>query len=154
MKNRKKLVLLSFAAAVALAGAALAGAMSPFAKSTISAAAFVPEQRPVQANCNVVTVTNVSSQSVAAGQGEKITVDWSFNGTDCLKADGFEVWIEVTRRSGRTNTRKIDASGTARSVTATFTEAGVGNLSDEITSAKAVVTAKLSNAKDDKTQPL
>lgn len=153
MKNRRKIVLLSLAGAIALAGAALAGGMSPFAKSTTSAAAFVPE--PLHLSCDAVNVTNISSQSVAAGQGEKITVDWTFNdnGNDCLKVEGFEVWIEVTRsRSNRKNTRKLDASATARSVSATFSEAGIGNLSDKIVSAKAVVTAKLSNAKGEKTQ--
>ena len=151
MKKRTKVALFSLACAVALFGAALAGAMSPFAKSTTSAAAFAPE--PVQASCNLVTVTNISSQTVAAGQGEKITVDWAFTGDDCVKADGFEVWIEVTRsRSDRKNTRKLDVSSTARSASATFSEVGIGNLSDKIVSAKAIVTAKLSNAKGEKTQ--
>ena len=151
MKKRTKVALFSLACAVALFGAALAGAVSPFAKTNTSSAASAVV--PVQGSCTAVTVTNISSQSVAAGQGEKITVDWAFNGDGaCLTVDGFEVWIEVTRRTGRKNTRKIDASATSRSVNTTFSEVGVGSLSDEIKSAKAVVTAKLANAKGEKTQ--
>lgn len=153
MKNPRRFVLLSLAAAVALFGAALAGAVSPFAKTTTSSAASALE--PVQASCNAVTITNISSQSVAAGQGEKITVDWNFTDSDCVKAEGFEVWIEVTRqRTDRKNTRKLDVSSTARSASATFSEVGIGNLSDKIVSAKAIVTAKLSTAKGEKTQGL
>lgn len=150
MKKRTKVALFSLACAVAVIGAALAGAASPFAKTTTSSAASAVT--PVQASCNAVTVTNVSSQSLAANQGEKITVDWTFTDTDCVKAEGFEVFIEVTRRTKRKNTRKLDVSATARSANATFTEVGIGNLSDKIESANVVVTAKLSNAKGTKTQ--
>jgi hypothetical protein len=141
---------LGLAAAVLMAG--LMGGWSLLTNTTKT---VVAAPAPVQPNCNAVTITNVSSQSVAAGQGEKITVDWAFNdnGNDCLKVDGFEVFIEVTRsRSDRKNTRKLDVSSTARSASATFSEVGIGNLSDKIVSARAIVTAKLANAKGEKTQ--
>lgn len=152
MKSSKKIMQLSLALTSAVVLAGLIGGLSSLTNIPRTLAA--PELEPVQGNsCNAVTVTNIQSQSVAAGQGEKITVDWAFNGDGtCVKVDGFEVWIEVSRRSGRKNTRKIDASSTSRSVNSTFSEAGIGNLSDKIESAKAIVTAKLANAKGERTQ--
>jgi hypothetical protein len=150
MKSSKKIMPLSLALAAAVVMAGLIGGLAFLTKTTPTFAAPAPEP---QASCNAVTVTNISSQSVAAGQGEKVTVDWAFNGDGaCVTVDGFEVWIEVTRRTGRKNTRKIDASATGRSVNTTFSEVGVGSLSDEIKSATAIVTAKLANAKGQKTQ--
>ena len=152
MKKRTKAALFSLACAVAVIGVAVAGAMSLSAKTT-TRSALAPE--PVQASCNAVTVTNIQTQSVALGQAEKITVDWSFTppsgGDGCAKVQNFEVWIEVTRRSNRKNTRKLDASATAHSVSAEFTEAGIGSLQDKIKSVKAIVTANLVAATDQKT---
>src|SRR3982751_3804122 len=98
MKGRQKITLLSLACAVAFVLAGLAG-LSPLTNTT-KALAAAPE--PVQSSCTAVNVTNIQSQSIALGAGEKITVDWSFNapGGDggCAKVQNFEVWIEVTRR--------------------------------------------------------
>jgi hypothetical protein len=151
MKNRTKAALFSLACAVVVFGVAVAGAMSLSAKTTTSSA-LAPE--PVQASCSAVTVTNIQTQSVALGQAEKVTVDWSFTppagGDGCAKVQNFEVWIEVTRRSNRKNTRKLDASATAHSLSAEFSEAGIGNLQDSIKSVKAVVTANLVAVKAEK----
>ena len=142
----KKFVSLSLALAT-LAIAGLIGSLSFLTKTTHANVAPAPQ--PPSGSCTAVTVTNIQSQSIALGGGEKITVDWNFAapGADCVKVDKFEVWIEVTRRSGRKNTRKIDASGTARQISAEFTD-----VVDGIQSAKVVVTALLANAKGEKTQ--
>jgi len=143
MKSKKVMSL-----SVVLAMIAMALVVGLFITKTTSAnTAMVVE--PPQSSCTAVTVTNIQSQSIALGGGEKITVDWNFAapGADCVKVDKFEVWIEVTRRSGRKNTRKIDASGTARQISAEFTD-----VVDGIQSAKVVVTALLANAKGEKTQ--
>ena len=144
MKSRKFLSLSLALATVAMAG--LIGGFSFLTRTTHANAVSAPEP---QSSCTAVTVTNIQSQSIALGGGEKITVDWNFAapGADCVKVDKFEVWIEVTRRSGRKNTRKIDASGTARQISAEFTD-----VIDGIQSAKVVVTALLANAKGEKTQ--
>jgi hypothetical protein len=151
MKRRTKAALFSLAFAVAVFGVAVAGVRALSAKTITNSA---PAPPLVQGSCNAVTVTNIQTQSVALGQAEKITVDWTFNppagDAGCFKVESFEVWIEVTRRSGRKNTRKIDASATSHSVNAEFTEAGIGSLSDNIKSVKAVVTANLANAKGEK----
>src|SRR5688572_5545479 len=126
MKKRTKVALFSLACAVALFVAGLAAAMAPFAKDSTTSAASAPE--PPQAGCSAVTITNIQTQSVALGQAEKITVDWTFTpptgAASCVKVQNFEVWIEVTRRSNRKNTRKIDASATAHSISAEFSEVG------------------------------
>ena len=143
MKSKK---VLSLSLALATVAMAILIGLSFLTKTTHANAASAPEP---QSSCTAVTVTNIQSQSLALGAGEKITVDWNFAApsADCVKVDKFEVWIEVTRRSGRKNTRKIDASGTARQVNAEFTD-----VLDGIQSAKVVVTAILANAKGEKTQ--
>jgi len=152
MKSRKRIVLLALPFSLAVVMASLISGSS-FLPNTNKTLAATPVE-PVQASCNAVTVTNIQTQSVALGQAEKITVDWSFTppagDPGCAKVANFEVSIEVTRRSGRKNNRKIDASSSSRSVNAQFTEAGIGNLSDSIKSVKAVVTANLVAATGEK----
>src|SRR4051812_33074208 len=145
MKSKKSLSLSLALATVAMAG--LIGGFSFLTRTAQVNAAPAPE--PPQSSCTAVTVTNIQSQSIALGGGEKITVDWTFAapGSDCVKVDKFQVWIEVTRRSGRKNTRQIEASGTARQISADFTD-----VIDGVQSAKVVVTALLANAKGEKTQ--
>jgi hypothetical protein len=145
MRSKKFMSLSLALATLALAG--LIGSLSFLTKTTHANVASVPE--PPVTSCTAVTVTNIQSQSIALGGGEKITVDWTFAspGGDCVKVDKFQVYIEVTRRSGRKATRQIDASATARQVNAEFTD-----LADPIQSGKAVVTAVLSNAKGEKIQ--
>lgn len=142
-----KLTAVVTVAVVMLAG--LVGVLSFSSNTTKTLAAT--SVAPVQGSCNVVTVTNIQSQSIALNAGVKITVDWSFTPPagdgGCVKVDNFEVNLEVTRRSGRKNTRKIDASSTARQITAEFTD-----VVDGIKSAKVVVTARLADAKGEKTQ--
>jgi len=142
----KKFVSLSLALAT-LAIAGLIGSLSFLTKTTHANVALAPQ--PPSGSCTAVTVTNIQSQSIALGGGEKITVDWNFAapGSDCVKVEKFQVWIEVTRRSGRKATRQIEASATARQVNAEFTD-----VIDPIQSAKAVVTAVLADAKGEKTQ--
>jgi len=152
MNTRKKTMLLSLAFTLAVVMTGLVGGLSFLTNTAKTLAATRVE--PVQASCSAVTITNIQTQSVALGQAEKITVDWSFTPPSgdggCVKVQNFEVWIEVTRRSGRKNTRKLDASATANTINAEFTEAGIGALSDNIKSVKAVVTANLVSAKGEK----
>jgi hypothetical protein len=149
MRNFKRITPTTLAFTVAFAAAILVGLT--FLSTTSKTVVAAPE--PVQ-SCSAVTINNIQTQSVALGQAEKITVNWTFTppGGDggCIKVQNFEVWIEVTRRSGRKNNRKIDASATSTSVNAEFTEAGIGNLSDKIQSVKAIVTANLVAAKSEK----
>lgn len=144
MKN-KKLISLSLALAIVAMAVVIGSLFSTKTTSANTVTVLEP-----QGSCTAVNVTNIQSQSIALGGGEKITVDWNFSapgGDSCVKVEKFEVWIEVTRRTGRKNTRKIDASGTARQVSAEFTD-----VVDGIQSARAVVTAILANAKGEKTQ--
>jgi hypothetical protein len=147
MKSRQKITMLSLACAAAFVIAGLAGS-SPLTNIT-DALAATPE--PVQSSCSAVSVTNIQSQSIALGAGEKITVDWSFASPSgdggCVKVQNFEVFIEVTRRSGRTSNRKVEASSSARQASVEFTDTV-----DHIQSAKAVVTANISSVKGEKTQ--
>ena len=145
MRSKKVMSLSLALATLALAG--LIGSLSFLTKTTHANVAPVPE--PPVTTCTAVTVTNIQSQSIALGGGEKITVDWTFAspGDSCVKVDKFQVYIEVTRRSGRKATRQIEASATAREVNAEFTD-----LADPIQSGKAVVTAVLANAKGEKIQ--
>lgn len=152
MMYPKSFTRFTLALAFVLAVAALIGGL--FLANMTKTVAAAPPVEPVQ-SCSFVTINNIQTQSVALGQAEKITVNWSFTppsgDNGCIKVQNYEIWIEVTRRSGRKNTRKIDASATSTSVNAEFTEAGIGNLSDKITSVKAVVTANLLSAKGEKT---
>jgi hypothetical protein len=147
----KRIPPFTLALALALGFMTIVAGLSFLTNATRTVAATAV---PVQ-SCSFVTVNNIQTQSVALGQAEKITVNWSFNppsgDSACIKVQNYEIWIEVTRRSGRKNTRKIDASATSTSVNAEFTEAGIGNLSDKIISVKAVVTANLLSAKGEKT---
>lgn len=145
MKSYQKIMLLSAACLVAFAVAGLAG-WSPLTGNAKALAAA-----PVQSSCTAINVTNIQSQSIALGAGEKITVDWTFAtpGGDggCVKVDNFDVYIEVTRRSGRKNTRNVTASSSARQAVVEFSDTV-----DHIQSARAVVTANLADAKGEKTQ--
>ncbi len=145
MKNLRKITITLACAGLVVAG--LIGALSPLTNTTKTFAAVAPA--PVAGSCTAVNVTNIQSQSIALGAGEKVTVDWNFTppAGDCVKVEKFDVYIEVTRRSGRKATRNIDASATARTVSAEFTDTV-----DPIKSARAVVTASLFSAKGEKTQ--
>jgi hypothetical protein len=152
MTSLKKITPFAWAFTLAFALAILIGALSLLTNTPkTEAATSVVEP---QGSCSAVTINNIQTQSVALGQAEKITVNWTFtppSGADsCVKVQNFEVWIEVTHRSGRKSNRKIDASATANSVNAEFTEAGIGALSDEIKSVKAIVTANLVATKGEK----
>ena len=146
--NRKTLSAVAFILAVALAAIVWNGA---------SASARNAEPVAAQGGCTAITVTNIASQGVAANQGEKITVNWSFTppagvGGPCVKVDGFKVKIVVKRRNGNTDQRNLDASATAREASATFAESIVNS---PIESATVTVTAEFSgNAFTAKTQGL
>ena len=73
MKKQIQIALFSVTFALALFGAVVAGAMSPIGETTISSAASTLE--PVQASCNSVTVTNVSSQK-ASRPGRARRLPW------------------------------------------------------------------------------
>ena len=152
MKSLKRITPFTLAFTLAFALAVLIGGLSLLTNTAKTEAATTVVEP--QGSCSAVTINNIQTQSVALGQAEKITVNWTFtppSGADsCVKVQSFEVWIEVTRRSGRKNNRKIDASATANSVNAEFTEAGIGAISDEIKSVKAIVTANLVATKAEK----
>ena len=147
--TRKTLSAIAFIMVVALAAIVWNGASASARNAEPAFAA--------QGGCTAITVTNIASQGVAANQGEKITVNWSFTppagvGGPCVKVDGFKVKIVVKRRNGNTDQRNLDASATAREASATFAESIVNS---PIESATVTVTAEFSgNAVTTKTQGL
>ena len=153
MKSLKKVTPYTLAFTLAFGLAVLIGGLSLLTNTAKTEAATAVVEP--QGSCSAVTINNIQTQSVALGQAEKITVNWTFtppSGADsCVKVQNFDVWIEVTHRTGRKSNRKIEASATATSVNAEFTEAGIGALSDEIKSVKAIVTANLVATKAEKT---
>ena len=107
--------------------------------------------------CTAINITSIASQGVAGNQGEKVTVNWSFTppngvGGPCVSVTGFKVKIVVKRKNGNTDQRNIDASASAREVSATFAESIVNS---PIESATATVTASFAGtAATSKTQGL
>ena len=146
MTNRKKMMLVTLACAVALVAAGLAGVLSPLTNTTKTLAATPSNAEPPAEGCSAVTVTDIKNENVGLTLGEKVTVSWSFTpppgvGGGCVDVEGFKVKIEVTRRTGRKSDRTVDTNASARSTNVNFTEAG-----DKIKSITATVTARFSGA--------
>jgi len=145
MKNRRRMMLVTFVFAVIFSAAGLAGALSPFTNSTKSFnATSTINVEPAVDGCPGLGVSNITNVNVGLTVGEKVTVDWTFTpppGVDggCISLEGFEVQLSATRRSGRVADRTITASPTARSANAIFTETV-----DKIKVIKATVKAKFS----------
>jgi len=143
MKNRRRMMLVTFVFAVIFSAAGLAGAS--FTTSTKPLAVTSPVNvEPSVEGCPGLGLTNITNVNVGLTLGEKVTVDWTFTpppGVDggCISLEGFEVHLSATRRSGRVAEKTISASPTARNANAIFTETV-----DKIKSIKATVKAKFS----------